>query len=340
MSIAEVAIVGAGPVGIELAVALKRQGVDYLHFDAGQVGQTMFWWPPGTRWFSSNERIAIAGVPLQTLDQGKATREEYLLYLRSIVQQFDLRIHTYEPVATIERADEVFRIDTRPAAGPRTYRARNVVLATGGTARPRPLDVPGEDLPHVSHHMADPHAYFRRRVLVVGGGNSAVEAALRCHAIGAEVSISYRRAEFDAGSIKYWLYPELMGAIRSGRMAAHFGTTVARITPATVLLARGEERIEVPADSVLVMVGYLADMSLARAAGVALAGERELPEHDGKTMQTNVPGLYIAGTAVAGTQENYRIFLENCHVHVQRIVAALTGARAEVTAAPTGDPET
>src|ERR1051325_7860157 len=149
----DVAIIGAGPVGIEMAVALRRQGISYVQLEAKQLGSTMFWWPPMTRWFSSNERIAIAGVPLQTIDQGKASREDYLRYLRTVVEQFDLEVKTFEPVGGIEKqADGVFVVTTSPQRGKQQYRVRKIVLATGGTAFPRKLDVPGEDLPHVSHY--------------------------------------------------------------------------------------------------------------------------------------------------------------------------------------------
>src|SRR4051812_23508193 len=186
---AEVALVGAGPIGIEMAVALKRAGINYLHFDAKQIGYTISWFPYQTRFFSSNERIAIAGVPLQTADQTKATREEYLTYLRRVVQQFDLKVNTYEPVVGIERLDRVgFRLTTRPPGGERAFRCRHLVLCTGGTDHPRRLNVPGENLPHVSHYFDDPHKYFGKRLLIVGGKNSAVEAALRCHHAGARVA--------------------------------------------------------------------------------------------------------------------------------------------------------
>src|SRR5687767_5299584 len=170
----DVAVIGAGPIGLELAVALKRAGIDYLHFDARQVGYTISWFAPQTRFFSSNERIAIAGVPLQTPDDGKCTREQYLSYLRTVVEQFDLKVRTYEPVVNIEPAEGRsggFVLTTRPASGDRRVRAGRVVLATGGTDRPRKLDVPGEGLPHVSHYFDDPHKYFRKRLLVVGGKN-------------------------------------------------------------------------------------------------------------------------------------------------------------------------
>src|SRR4051794_38331479 len=204
----DVAVVGAGPIGIELAVGLKRAGFDYLHFDAKQIGYTISWFAPQTRFFSSNERIAIAGVPIQTWDQGKSTREEYLAYLRRIVIQFDLKVRTYEPVVAIEPRGDGFELTTRPAGDEKRIRARKIVLCTGGTDHPRRLGVPGEELPHVSHYFQDPHTYFRRRLLIVGGKNSAVEAALRCHHAGAHVAISYRRAQLPSKSIKYWPPPE------------------------------------------------------------------------------------------------------------------------------------
>src|SRR4051812_3124573 len=195
----DVAIVGAGPIGLEMAIALKRAGVKYLQFDAEQVGYTVSWFAPQTRFFSSNERIAIAGVPLMTADQSKSTREEYLAYLRRIVVEFDLKVNTYEPVVGIDRAQGGgFVLTTDAPQGKMQYRVNKVVLATGGTARPRMLGIEGEDLPHVSHYFRDPHLYFRKRVLIVGGKNSAVEAALRCYNAGAsEVAISYRGEKFN-----------------------------------------------------------------------------------------------------------------------------------------------
>jgi thioredoxin reductase (NADPH) len=354
----DVAVIGAGPIGLELAVALKRAGFDYLHFDAKQIGYTVSWFAPQTRFFSSNERIAIAGVPLQTVDGGKCTREQYLTYLRTVVQQFDLRVRTYEPVAAIDRVpgDGGFLLATKPAGGERRYRANRVVLVTGGTDRPRRLNVPGEDLPHVSHYFDDPHKYFRRRVLVVGGKNSAVEAALRCHNAGAFVSLSYRRPKLPARSIKYWLLPEINGLMESGRITPYFNTVPAEITPTRVRLERWSDpeaaadpafpflnpeprTLNPSADFVLALIGYEADMTLARSAGIELAGECQTPTYDPQTMETNVPGVFVAGTAVAGTQDKYQVFIENCHVHVDRILAALTGAPTPPSPQPLASPE-
>ncbi|HEV7299092.1 MAG TPA: NAD(P)-binding domain-containing protein [Tepidisphaeraceae bacterium] len=335
----EIAIVGAGPIGLELAVALKREGINYIQFDAKQIGYTMSWWAPQTRFFSSNERIAIAGVPLETPDQTKATREQYLSYLRSIVMQFDLKVNTYEPVVGIKRdaGGDGFVLTTRPRGGDRSWRVRKVVLVTGGTDRPRKLNVPGDDRPHVSYYFRDPHDYFGKQVLIIGGKNSAVEAALRCHHAGAKVSISYRRAELPTKNIKYWLTPEITGFINSGRVKFHGSTVPTRIGPSTVSLARctsdfepcGTDTTEVEADFVLALIGYEQDSTLFELAGLQLSDECRAPSFAPQTMETSVPGIYVAGTAVAGTQDKYSVFLENCHVHVDRIVAHLTGRQVE-----------
>jgi thioredoxin reductase (NADPH) len=319
----DVLLVGAGPIGIELAVALKAHGIAYVQLDANQVGSTIAWYAPQTHFFSSPERIAIAGVPLQTLDQTKATREEYLTYLRAVVQQFDLQIGTFERVVSLRRnADGGFEVTSVRASGERHWRARHVVLAIGDMHRPRLIDVPGEDLPHVSHYFGDPHQYFRRRVLIVGGQNSAVEAAIRCYRVGARVTLSYRGRELDEKRIKFWLLPEVRSLIRDGRLVWLPSTTVRQIRGDRVLL---EPEREIVADAVLLLTGYEQDSDLYEQAGVTLDGEGRRPRFDEQTMETDVPGLFVAGTGTAGTQiGGVKEFIETSHVHVARIVAALT----------------
>lgn len=324
---ADVAIIGAGPIGLELAVALKQAAVPYLQFDAGQVGHTISWFPPQTRFFSSPERIAIAGVPLQTTDQSKATREEYLAYLRAVVQQFELAVRTFERVTSIRREGDAFLLKTRHGGRDLEYRARNVVAAIGDMHAPRLLGVPGEDLPHVSHYFNEPHRYFRQRLLIVGGKNSAVEAAVRCYRLGARITLSYRGERFDEKAVKYWLLPEIQGLIRAGQIEFLPRTRVTRIEPDVVTLQSVDDGASrpVPADFVLLMTGYVMDTTLLAEAGVRLEGASGAPAHDPETMQTNVPGLYVAGTASAGTQDRFRVFIENGHEHVAKIVRALTG---------------
>jgi len=333
----DVLLIGAGPIGIELAVALKARGIRYVHLDADQIGSTIAWYAPQTHFFSSPERIAIAGVPLQTVDQTKATREEYLNYLRAVVLQFNLEIETFERVMSLRKnADGWFDASSVRASGERQWRARNVVLAIGDMHRPRRIGVPGEDLPHVSHYFGDPHLYFRRRVLIVGGQNSAVEAAIRCYRVGADVTLSYRGRELDPNRIKFWLLPEVRSLIRDGRLRWLPSTVVREIRGDGVVLDACEGGAfagEVAADAVLLLTGYEQDSALFEQVGVTLEGAGRRPRFDEQTMETNVPGLFVAGTGSAGTQfGGVKEFIETSHVHVARILAALTRTAPPVEA--------
>lgn len=329
----KVALIGAGPIGIEMAVSLKRAGVDYVHFEANQIGSTIAWWAPQTRFFSSPERIAIAGVPFATPTQDKGTREDYLNYLRTVVEQFDLPIRTDHRVESATRLDDgSFELRIKHRAETVTWRADKVILAIGDMHEPKMLNIPGEELPHVSHYFEEPHSYFRQKVLIVGGRNSAVEAAIRCQRVGAEVAISYRGDRFTK-KIKYWLRPELLALIDAGKITFHKRTIVTEITPTEAVLTPVDdhhqpcaEPFRVPADRVILMTGYRQDPTLFRQLGVELEGERLVPRVDENTMQTNIPGVYICGTAVAGTQTSgVEVYIETSHVHTRRIIRDLTG---------------
>ena len=347
----DVLIVGAGPIGLEVAAGLQRAGVSYAHVEAGQVGATFGWWAPHTRFFSSPERLAICGVPIPSVDQGKITGEEYQAYLREIVRQFGLEVRRYRRVVGVRREGEVFVVrtersthgvggkeemgrDERGFRGParagegEEHRARRVVLAIGNMHRPRMLGVAGERLEHVSHYFEGPHKYFGTRVLIVGGKNSAVEAALRCWRAGARVTVSYRGERFDEQRVKYWLRPEIEWLVEKGEIGWLPRTVVREIRDGCVVLgdASGRGRAtEIETDFVLLMTGYVQDPSLFGAFGVALEGPERRPAHDPRTMETNVAGVYVAGTACGGSQERARFFIENTHVHADRIVRAVTG---------------
>lgn len=349
----ETIIIGAGPIGLEIAAALKQRGRDFAVLEAGAIGSTMQWWAPGTKYFSSPERIAIAGVPLTTRDQDKATREEYLAYLRTVVGTFDIPVHTGTRVTDAKRKARGFELTTarsthgvggpaeltRTGDGPfaaqtETWNASRIVLAIGDMHRPRMLGVPGEDLPHVSHYFDDPHTYFPARVLIVGGKNSAVEAAIRCYRAGCAVTLSYRRPALDPDRIKYWLLPEIEWLNKKGsitflpntmpRSFDALGAVLEDCGPNFV--GTGKTR-RVDAEHIVLMTGYVQDASLFERLGVDLVGDARRPRLDSSTMESNVPGVFVAGTAIAGTQARARVFIETSHVHVDRIVAAIEGRR-------------
>ncbi|HEY0371684.1 MAG TPA: NAD(P)-binding domain-containing protein [Thermoanaerobaculia bacterium] len=316
-----VAVIGAGPIGLELAVALKQAGIDYMQFDAGNIGSTMQWYPLEMVFHSNAERLAIAGVPIQVPDQQKIKREEFLAYLRAVVLQFDLQIRTYERVESVERTGDKFTLHTRALDGPHVYHVDEVVLAVGAMHAPKLLGIPGEKLPHVSHYFHDPHTYFNQRLLIVGGRNSAIEAAVRCQRAGAHVTLSYRREEFDQTTVKFWLLPEIRSMIRDERVRFLPGTYPVEIRNGSVLMNAGDE---VAADFVLALTGYHQDTTLFEMLDVDLQGGDRKPRLDESTMETNVPGVFVAGTAIAGSpRERVRIIVEDCHVHVPRIVSAI-----------------
>jgi thioredoxin reductase (NADPH) len=340
----DVGLIGAGPIGLEMAVALQDAGIQYVHLEAQQVGHTISWFPRQARFFSSPERIAICGVPLTTVDQSKATREEYLAYLWGIVQQFGLHVQAYERVVSVklQASDKGprYQIDTQHAGSDRRYIARRVIFAMGDMHHPRPLvhaglgGVPGVNLPHVSSYFVEPHPYAGQRLLIVGGKNSAVEAAIRCHRAGAHVMLCHRQQQLS-DSIKYWLKPEIDWLMQSGEIQQFAGYVPVNIARTSVQLSHVDQ-LGVPdtdsttwhtvaADFVLLLIGYVMDPTLLRNLGVELYGAGLTPRVDPETMQTNLPGVYIAGTAAAGTQLNFKLFIENCHAHVVRILRHLAG---------------
>ncbi len=326
-----VIIIGAGPTGIELAVALKRANLPFLIFDAGQIGHTISWWPRNTRFFSTAERIAMPGLPFHIFDQQHPTGEQYLAYLRQVVQQADLKINNYEKVTDIQKQDDFFVVNTETRHGKFTYQASQVVLATGGMAKPCTLNIPGENLAHVTHYLDDPHRYFQQELLVVGGRNSAVEYALRCWRAGAVVTLSYRRETIGSKSVKPALMQDFETVVREGKIRFLPATIPVEITAEHVVLAgtnadglptKGKRQLIRP-DAVLLCTGYAADMSLFKQLGVRLEGKEQAPRFSESTMETNVPGVYVLGTAAGGTQKKFEHFIETSHKHVPKILSAL-----------------
>lgn len=325
---AEVAIIGAGPIGIELAILLKKHGISFVQFDKGQIGQIIYNFPVQTRFFSSTERLAIADIPIQTLDQQKCTREEYLAYLRCCVLEHKLSIHTFEEVVDVRKnaVTGKFEVEMLTDAGlKKTYNVSYVVFSTGGTAKSRMLNVPGEDSAHVSTQMQDPHLYFRKKVVIIGSRNSAVEWALRCYHAGAEVTLITRREKFDPDHVKYWLLPELNSLIKDGSIKAFFNSRVVEILPAKVkLFSQDSDERTIDADFVLKAIGFESDTTLLRKAGIEVS-DSEVPVFDDSTMETNVSNAFVMGTVTGGTQIKYKVFIENCHEHVYKIARVIGG---------------
>src|SRR5712691_10485553 len=322
MSVRDLIIVGGGPSGLSAAIAAKQRGLDYLVLEQGVLVNSIYHFPPQMIFFTTPELLEIGGLPFVSPYE-KPTRAEALNYYRKVVEKYDLQISYGETVLAVHREDDGFALETRGLrGGQRVRRARNVLMAIGYYDHPNLIGVPGEDLPHVHHYYSEPHAYFRQRVVIVGGGNSAAESALECFRAGAHVTLVHRWPELKA-SIKYWVKPDIENRIKEGSVAARFNTCVTEITPTSVVVrtAGANRDEELPADAVLLLTGYRSDSNLLRAAGVEL-NERCVPALNPETFETNVPGLFLAGGAVAG-MDTTNIFIENGRFHGEKIVQVI-----------------
>ncbi len=319
MSVRDVVVIGAGPSGLATAIALKRRGVDYLVIEKGTLVDAIRRFPVNMVFFTTPELMEIGGVPLTTPYE-KPTRQEALQYYRKVTDAFELQVSLHEEALAIEREDGLFVIETRGERGARrARRARAVVLAMGYYDRPNRLGVPGEDLPHVRHYYDEAHNYYRRRVVIVGGKNSAVEAALELYRTGAQVTIVHRGSAIGE-SVKYWVKPDIENRIKEGSIAARFNSRVVEIRPADVVV--DPDPSPIPADSVLLLTGYQADPEFLRRAGVHVNPETNVPRHDPMTFETNVANLFIAGGQLAGKKTG-TVFIENGRFHGERIAEVL-----------------
>ena len=324
MSILDVLIVGAGPSGLAAAIACERRGLEYEVLERGVMVDSIFRFPTQMVFFTTPELLEIGGLPFVS-PFDKPTRLEALRYYRRVVDTFRLRVSLGEDVQSVCRRDEadeaVFDVRSRVAGAERALQSRAVILATGYYDQPNRLDVPGEDLPHVLHFYKEAHPYFRRRVVVVGGANSAAEAALELHRAGAKVTLVHRR-EALSPSIKYWVLPDIENRIKEGAIAARFRARVLAITPEAVSIERDGAREEIAAEAVLLLTGYHTDRAFLRRCGVGFDEASGAPRYDPETMETDLPGLFLAGGVVVG-DNTAPVFIENGRLHGEKVVGLI-----------------
>jgi thioredoxin reductase (NADPH) len=315
----DVLVVGAGPIGLACGIEARRRGLSVAVFDKGALVNSLLGYPTGMEFFSTPELLEIGGHPLATR-RYKPLREEVIDYYRGAAAAERLHLHLYERVLTVGGVKDAFRVTTSRGE----YQARRVVVSTGFFDVPNRMDVPGEDLPKVSHYYREPYAYTGQRVAVIGAKNSAAKAALDCLRHGADVTLIVRGPTVSP-SVKYWIRPDLENRIREGRIRAYFDTVVREILPDRLRLEGPAGPFEIENDWVLALVGYRPDYALLEDLGLSFEGPARVPVHHPETMESSRPGLYLAGT-VCGGLDTSRWFIENGRDHAARIIAHIAAS--------------
>ncbi len=304
-----VLVAGAGPIGLACAVSAKRRGLEPLVIDAGAITESIVRYPVGMGFFTTPDKMEIGGHPLVCAG-AKPTREEALKYFRGVARAEGLRVRPYVRLTSAERRNGHLVCQVETEYGSEAIECDRLVLATGYFGHTNQLGVPGENLPHVSHYFEEPHRSVNLDVVVVGGGNSGVEAALELFRAGARVTIVCRGAALKP-TIKYWMLPDIQNRIEAREIAARFGATVARIEPGSLVIrSTGGLDERLPADRVYALVGFHPDFDLFRRIGITLHPETCRPTLNPATLETNVPGVYMAGSISAGRAIS-DVFIEN-----------------------------
>jgi len=323
---ADLVIVGGGPCGLAAAVSAQRAGLRPLVIESSVVVSTIAAYPTYVRFFSTAEKLTIGGLPFVIATE-KPTRRDALAYYRSVVNYFGIPLRQRERVTAIEGAAGDFTIVSHTIAGEeKRTNAGAVVVATGYFGSPNKLGVPGEILPHVTHLYKEGHEAFLQDVVVVGGGNSAAEAALDLWRAGARVTLVHFGPTFDK-KIKPWVLPDFTNRVKEGLIAVRWNSRVTAIEPAEVVLTTDDGAARLKADRVYIMTGFAPNMDLLKARRVPIDPTTGIPQHDSKSLETSVPGVFVAGVVVAGYDAN-KVFIENGRYHGDRIVARLLGQRA------------
>jgi thioredoxin reductase (NADPH) len=329
----DIICIGAGPTGLACAIEARRAGMCPLVIDKGCLCNSIFNYPVNMVFFTTPELLEIGDLPLVTPAE-KPTRVEALKYYRKAAEHYGLELRLYELVLGVAGGDGNFLVTTRTDKGiERRYRSRKIAVATGYYDLPNLLNVTGEDLPHVSHYYTEPYQYWNENIVVIGGKNSAAEAALDLYRNGAKVTLVHRDAQLGA-TIKYWVRPDIENRIKAGQVQAMFQTHVKEITQDEVIVSNhaGEKRL--PARRVFALTGYHPDFAFIESLGVRLDPETRKPALDPNTLESNVPGIYLAGVVIGGRHTS-EIFIENGRFHGKQIIAALTSkGRVEAPAAP------
>jgi len=317
----DVICIGAGPTGLACAIEAVRAGMKPLVIDKGSLCNSIYHYPVNMYFFTTPELLEIGDLPLVCAAE-KPTRVEALKYYRKAAEHFGLELRLFETVLRLDGHDGDFTVTAKTEKGiEQQYSTKKVVIATGYYDLPNTLDVPGEDLPHVSHYYTEPHEFWNQDVVVVGGKNSAAEAALDLYRNGARVTLVHRKAELGS-TIKYWVRPDIENRIKAEQVKALFNTNVKKITRDDVTVANGAGEKRLPAKQVFALTGYHPDFAFIESLGVKRDPRTKKPAQNPETLESNVPGLYLAGVVIGGLHTG-EIFIENGRFHGKQIVNAL-----------------
>lgn len=316
----DVLIIGGGPCGLSAAIEIKKAGLQVVVIEKGNIVNAIYQYPTHQTFFSSSERLSIGGIPFIT-EERKPRRNQALVYYRNVVTMTGIDVRSYETALSVER-DESFIVTTTKGV----YRSKYLVAATGYYDQPNALEVDGAGLPKVMHYFKEGHPYFDQDVLVIGGKNSAVDAALELHKAGSRVTVSYHGTSYSK-SIKPWILPEFDGLVRKGEIRMLFDSMVDRITEDSVELTVDDRKEFIKNDFVFAMIGYHPNHEFLKSMGIGIDSATGRPDFDEESMETGVDGLFIAGVIAAGNNAN-EIFIENGRFHGQQIAEALLAREA------------
>ncbi|MGA2086528.1 MAG: YpdA family putative bacillithiol disulfide reductase [Terracidiphilus sp.] len=314
-------VVGAGPTGLACAIEAQKAGFRAVVVDKGCLCNSLYHYPAHMTFFTTSELLEIGDLPFPS-PNAKPNRNEALQYYRQVAAHYRLDVRQYQCVTRVTGADGAFTVHTKDRFGrPGAIQTRKLAVSTGYYDLPNMMNIPGESLSKVHHYYVDPHPYFGMDVVVVGGKNSAAIAALELWRSGARVTLVYRGPEIPP-HVKYWIKPDIENRIRNGEIKAYFGSNVVEITPDAVVVETPQERLTLKNDFVFAMTGYHPDFDFLEGLGLRFKGPDRLPVCDAGTLESNVPGIYLAGVIVAGSRTN-DIFIENGRFHGRQIAAAL-----------------
>ncbi|WP_349663229.1 YpdA family putative bacillithiol disulfide reductase [Cellulophaga lytica] len=317
MNLLDVVIIGGGPIGIACGLEAKKNGLSYLIIEKGCIVNSLYNYPAKMQFFSSSEKLEIDNIPFIS-NEAKPKKEEALEYYRRIVSSNDLNINLFEKVISVTKNTTTYTLETSK----QTYNTTNVIIATGFYDIPNKLNIPGENLPKVSHYYNNPHFFSKQKLAVVGASNSSIDAALECWRKGAEVTLIIRGSEVGK-RVKYWVRPDIINRIEEGSIKVIYSANITEIKERELVIKAANETIVLENDYVLALTGYRPNFEFLTKMGITLSNDdKKIPTHNTHTMETNLNNVFLAGV-ICGGMETHKWFIENSRIHAKKIISTI-----------------